>query len=307
MTAQLQCLFVNALFFVVGAHQHPTIMLPGSTTPPHFPHCSDAGGIVEGCVEKMTSFLARARGGRSKDMKHEKIKNFLQGSTDFQNCLLHRQELTLREYAAWCEHKSSVARKVAVCYRYLIDKHTKSMSETVVSEGIEKLQDCILNEHDESMEHYKKKSHKWKREVPKPSEPIEPEEPREMEPVESEKMGPEPSLVFPDQDYPTEMPRGRRPKRSLKPRPRPSSGRMPHRRPDWRQTQAKRGGGMWSYPLHDQTYYYPRREKGLGNETAQSANTTAKTPPTTRKLPGPITRPHVATPSTTKLPRTSRK
>ncbi|XP_075547257.1 uncharacterized protein LOC142580321 isoform X2 [Dermacentor variabilis] len=307
MTVQLQCLFVNALFFVVGAYRRPKIMLPGSATPPHFPRCSDAGDIVEGCLEKMTSFLTRARGGRSKDMKHEKMKFFLQGSTDFQNCLLHRQELTLREYAAWCEHKSSVARKVAVCYRYLIDKHTKSISETVLSEGIEKLQDCILNEQDESMEHSKKMSHKWKRELPKASQPIEPEEPTEMEPVEKEEMEPEPSLVFPDQDYRKEMPRGRRPKRSWKHRPRPSSGYMPHRRPDWKQTQAEHGGGMWSYPLHDQTYYYPRREKGLGNETAQSANTEAETPPRTTKVPGPITRPLVTTPPTTKLPPTTRK
>ncbi|XP_075547258.1 uncharacterized protein LOC142580321 isoform X3 [Dermacentor variabilis] len=239
----------------------------------------------------------------------EKIqtKIYDQGSTDFQNCLLHRQELTLREYAAWCEHKSSVARKVAVCYRYLIDKHTKSISETVLSEGIEKLQDCILNEQDESMEHSKKMSHKWKRELPKASQPIEPEEPTEMEPVEKEEMEPEPSLVFPDQDYRKEMPRGRRPKRSWKHRPRPSSGYMPHRRPDWKQTQAEHGGGMWSYPLHDQTYYYPRREKGLGNETAQSANTEAETPPRTTKVPGPITRPLVTTPPTTKLPPTTRK
>ncbi|XP_049514443.1 uncharacterized protein LOC119450932 [Dermacentor silvarum] len=307
MNVHLQCLFVNTLFFVVGAHRRPKIMLPGSTTLLQFPRCSDAGDIVEGCLDRMTRFLAKSRRGHSKDIAHDKMKNFLQESADFHNCLLHRQELTLREYGAWCEHKSSVARKVAVCFRYLIDKHTQSISKSAVTKGIERLQDCILNEQDESVEDTTEDTTEEllrpKRNIYKRRKPIKvPQEKDEME-------DPANFVVMEQEDDRPRTP-SRWPKSNRKHNHRRSPGyvpHVPHRRPESEQPQGAYGGGLWSYPLHDQTYYYPRREKGLGNETTQSANKAAGTPPTTIHMLGPKTKPPATTPSATEPPATTRK
>lgn len=234
-------------------------------------------------------------------MAHDKMKNFLQESTEFHNCLLHRQELTLREYAAWCEHKSSVARKVAVCFRYLIDKHTQSISKSAVTEGIERLQDCILNEQDESVEDTTEVLVRPKRNIYKGRKPIK-------KPLEKDVMEDPASFVVMEKEGDRPWASWRGPKRNRKHNHHRTPSYVPHephRRPESEQPQG--GGGLWSYPLHDQTYYYPRREKGLGNETTQSANKAAGTPPTTINMPGPQTKSPATTPSATKPPATTRR
>lgn len=256
-------------------------MLPGSTRAPDFPHCSDVGDIVGGCRDEMASFLHRSRGGHSVDLSQE--------SEEFENCLLHRQELTLREYAAWCEHKSSVARKIAVCFRYIIDKQARSLSKSVVSTGIEKLQDCILGKQEESMsdsvvleesmQHSIKQSHEEEPEV-------------EMHPENLAVIGGH------DHDYDTRdrVPEEHRPPFVVEEPHHQGRTRRPKR---VRPPAEKHDRGTWSYPIHDQSYYYPRREKGLGNETAQSPNTTVEVPPTPTEAARPTTKPLPTTPSAT--------
>ncbi|KAL1423840.1 hypothetical protein MTO96_003754 [Rhipicephalus appendiculatus] len=270
MTVHLRRLFVNTLFFVAaGAYRGGTIMLPGSTREPDFPQCGDVDDIVGRCRDKMASFLHRSRGGRSVDE-----------SGDFEHCLLHRQELTLREYAAWCEHKSSVARKIA-----------RSLSKSVVSKGIQRLQDCINGKQEESkavvmeetMQHSIKQSHE--------------EEPAvERRPKNPAVIGEhDHDYDISDREAEYESEEHERPFVVEEPHHRDTK----HRHKRIRQPDEKRNKGTWSYPIHDQSYYYPRREKGLGNETAQSPNTTVEIPSTPIEAARPMTKPLPTAPSAT--------
>ncbi|KAH8033579.1 hypothetical protein HPB51_014359 [Rhipicephalus microplus] len=152
---------------------------------------------------------------------------------EFENCLLHRQELTLREYAAWCEHRSSVARKMAVCFRHIIDKQM----------------DCILGKHESTasspvvIEETENQSHEEEDSVERyrPNVVVigEDENDYDNRDRESESEEHEPLLV-------AEEPHRRDTKR---------------RRKKVKQPDETRNRGTWSYPIHDQSYYYPRREK----------------------------------------------
>nr|XP_037270700.1 uncharacterized protein LOC119162420 [Rhipicephalus microplus] len=273
MTMHLKYFFMNAFFFVIAeAHRRGTIMLPGSTRPPDFPKCSNVDRVVGGCRDKMASYFHRHRRGISVDNPEE-----------FENCLLHRQELTLREYAAWCEHRSSVARKMAVCFRHIIDKQMRSLSQSVLSKGIQRFQDCILGKHESTasspvvIEETENQSHEEEDSVERyrPNVVVigEDENDYDNRDRESESEEHEPLLV-------AEEPHRRDTKR---------------RRKKVKQPDETRNRGTWSYPIHDQSYYYPRREKGLGNETSPSLNATVEIPPTPIEMAKPMTKPPPAT------------
>lgn len=302
MTVHLQCLFVNTLLLVVGAYHSGKILLPGAMRASTFPHCSDPGDIVRMCRDKMISFLRKSGGEPSLHY----LTKYAAG--DFENCLMHRQEFTLREYVVWCEHKSSVIRKVSVCFRYILDKHAKSLSKSVVSKGIQKLQDCIVREREELMgDSMAEPMEEWvggsiKKRIVKRDRIPDPDRRPVFEGFEGEEdiRGSEVDNtdMIVDEHGPEDM--------------RPHiRGRHPYlghpSRPDFERPGERHNKGTWSYPIHDQAYYYPRREKGLGNETTQSDNKTVETPPTTIEVARPMTKPLPTTPPATEPPGTTLK
>ncbi|KAK8782783.1 hypothetical protein V5799_015876 [Amblyomma americanum] len=194
---------------------------------------------------------------------------------EFENCILHRQELTLREFIAWCEHKSSLAKKVAVCYRFVLKKSKRHLSNSRIAKGLQKFQECILNENGGSdMEDGSETGIDGDRTMP----------PRESTESDEDTMDDSGTMHDPDEE---------------------SEG-SPDRHPDEDSPSGKEdeddrkspNKAIWTYPLHDQSYYYPRREKGLGNGTVLPANQTAG--PTVSQTTGdefdqlPVTKPPAA-------------
>lgn len=309
MTVHLQCLFVNTLFLVVEAYHSRKILLPGAMRASSFPHCSDPADIVRMCRDKMISFLRKSGGEPSLHY----ITKYAAG--DFENCLMHRQEFTLREYVVWCEHKSSVIRKVSVCFRYIIDKHAKSLSKSVISKGIQKLQDCIISEQEELMgDSIAEPMEEWtegsiKKRAVKKDRITDPDRRPVVEGYEREEdiKGSHTRGRVPEVDN-TDMIVDEHDSEDMRPHIR---GRHPDLdypgHPDIERPGEIHSKGTWSYPVHDQAYYYPRREKGLGNETAQSDNKTVETPPTTIEVARPLTKPLLTTPPATEPPGTTRK
>lgn len=219
--------------------------------------------VVSGCERKLARVFSRSHMRNRRSTKAKLLSN--QQELDFENCIFHRQELTVREYISWCEHKSSLARKVAVCYRFVIDKTKLRVPDSLLLKGIKNFQECIVNENGGA------------------HVIVEPDVPGENGPqpiVQNE------SVVSDLRKHRNRRRRkriphrdGRRPHPLGRKRRRERPGKKHLKREPWKQHQDEvghRDKAIWSYPIHDQSYYYPRLEKGLGNGTALPANQTGR-------------------------------
>uniref|UniRef100_A0A6G5A2V2 Uncharacterized protein n=2 Tax=Rhipicephalus microplus TaxID=6941 RepID=A0A6G5A2V2_RHIMP len=62
---------------------------------------------------------------------------------DYEDCMLMKLGLTVREAVVWCEHKGSVARKMALCYEYLLRLNAPHISDHLVVKVIDNFQICL--------------------------------------------------------------------------------------------------------------------------------------------------------------------
>lgn len=241
------------------------LKMPGIETTTSFGTCSDVNDVVKVCEEQLGEFFEKsARRGISRRLKarmEEVDKN-----KQFENCLLHRQELTLREYTAWCEHKQSVARKIAVCYRYIVDSVEHTIPEHDLTSAIQKLEDCMRHERTtmgmvtgaEDDKNPDDDTRSDDREFSKPYydwHNYGDSWDKDVSSDEEEDTYDE--AFFSTEDY--EAPHREEKKET---------------RDDKSEADDDDGyPGPWSYAGLDNTYYYPRREKGLGNDTSVQNHT----------------------------------
>lgn len=63
----------------------------------------------------------------------------------YELCMLTKLDLTAREAMVWCEHKGSLARKIALCYEYLLRMGAPELSERLIVKVIDEFQMCLEN------------------------------------------------------------------------------------------------------------------------------------------------------------------
>ncbi|XP_077556389.1 uncharacterized protein LOC144170448 isoform X1 [Haemaphysalis longicornis] len=145
MTSYLLYLFANVFCFSMAFEIGDAgIKIPGLERTMASGTCSDVNDVMKVCQRELGPlFEVSARRGRSRRMK---ARMEVDKNTQFENCLLHRQELTVREYTAWCEHKQSVARKISVCYRYILDSVEHTIPEDSLTNAVQKFEDCMRHE-----------------------------------------------------------------------------------------------------------------------------------------------------------------
>ncbi|KAL1475861.1 hypothetical protein MTO96_019086 [Rhipicephalus appendiculatus] len=61
----------------------------------------------------------------------------------YEDCMLMKLDLTAREAMVWCEHKGSLARKMALCYEYLLRLNAPHISDRLVVKVIDDFQICL--------------------------------------------------------------------------------------------------------------------------------------------------------------------
>lgn len=214
---------------------------------------------------------------------------------EFENCMLHRQEFTLREYMAWCEHKSSVARKIAVCYRYMLDKQSIMFADSVLMRGIGQFEECVRNEWTTMGDFDEEQTSRPKRHFPYPGpssdgdyEDAEPYRPKRRWPTR--RPDSEEDYIYGDHSGESDVFDEDRYEKDDDMFPRDEDSRERDERTENRDDNSSPEdestfSGKWSYSGMDNTYYYPRREKGLGNDTTAQNHTAGdkeqSKPPTT--------------------------
>ncbi|XP_075526943.1 uncharacterized protein LOC142559193 isoform X1 [Dermacentor variabilis] len=63
----------------------------------------------------------------------------------YELCMLTKLNLTAREALLWCEHKGSLARKMALCYEYLVRLYAPGVSDHLIVKIIDEFQVCLEN------------------------------------------------------------------------------------------------------------------------------------------------------------------
>lgn len=211
---------------------------------PRFEECPTMNGHVERCRERLLS-APELTGVTLNPNRDDQI-------TDYENCMLEKLGLTVREAMVWCEHKGSLARKMALCHEYLLRLNAPHISDRIVVKVIDEFQVCLENSEVPTATVHEKPS-----EVPRGH----------------------PSRAIPDHSYENFDKHSRyndkirKAKRDHGPIHKDivsDEDENDH----YEYQEEHRYSGSLNSDFH---YYYPRREHGLGNETS-TANQTTKRP-----------------------------
>lgn len=109
----------------------------GIEVKPWFEECPTMDHRVERCREKLLSppELEDVTLDPDRDDQAE----------HYEDCMLMKLDLTAREAMVWCEHKGSLARKMALCYEYLLRLNAPHISDRLVVKVIDDFQICLQN------------------------------------------------------------------------------------------------------------------------------------------------------------------
>ncbi|XP_077556972.1 uncharacterized protein LOC144170825 [Haemaphysalis longicornis] len=107
---------------------------PPSTISPMFMDCPEMD-FVERC--RNTLLASTELNGVKLDLSNpNEVENY-------ETCMLDKLELTLRETVFWCENKGSLARKIALCYEYVLRMQAPEIPDQVIVEKIDEFQVCL--------------------------------------------------------------------------------------------------------------------------------------------------------------------
>lgn len=143
MAAASACLVIGLLSRLRAVVAMPPMeAVPGFKINPMFTPCPKIDRVVEGCRRGLlaTSTL----GGVKMDLRNPKQKKH------YEMCMLEKLQLTMRETMVWCEHKGSLARKMALCYEYVLRMEAPGISDDIMVEKIDRFQMCLERSEESS-------------------------------------------------------------------------------------------------------------------------------------------------------------